>query len=276
MNYIELKIKVQAEFAEILIAELSLINYESFVHNEQGFDAYIPSNLFDQEAINLIQNNYQELFAFEYSDEEIPQQNWNAVWEASYQPIIIQDQCVVRSDFHQMDKQYPYEIIINPKMSFGTGHHETTKMMIEYQLEIDHKNKNVLDAGCGTGVLSIMAALRGAKSIIAFDIDEWAVTNTKENILVNACKQIHVSKNTIKNINLEVGFDIILANINLNVLLDEIPLYAKLLKRGAILVLSGFYENDRAAILDVAQNASLSFESQKNNNHWMALALIKN
>ena len=276
MIYTELHIEIQSEFVEILIAELGLVHYESFVHTEQGFDAYVPSAYFNQESLKLIQSNYADLFTFQYSFKEIPPQNWNAIWEASYEPIIIQEQCIVKSDFHQVDKQYPYEIIINPKMSFGTGHHETTKMMVEYQLEIDHQHKTVLDVGCGTGVLSIMAELRAAEKIIAFDIDEWAVTNTEENILVNACKRIEVSKNTIKNIKLEEDFDVILANINRNVLLEEIPQYAKLLKTGAFLVMSGFYEKDLKEILNVAQNASLSFENQKTDNQWMALLLKKN
>lgn len=276
MVYIELNLGVSTDYVEVLLAELSQIGYESFVYTDSGANAYIPENLFRKEEINELQEKYSNLFSFEYCWQKILPQNWNEVWEASYEPIFIQETCVIKSDFHQIDKKYPYEIIINPKMSFGTGHHETTKMMIEHQLEIDHQAKSVLDVGCGTGVLSLMAELLGAHKIIAFDIDEWAVTNTLENILVNNSKRIQVSQNTIKSITLEDNFDIILANINRNVLLTEIPWYAKLLKTGALLVISGFYESDRDAILEIAKEAFLNLEKQKVDNQWTALVLKKN
>src|SRR5690606_20374736 len=179
-----------------------------------------------------------------FSFDKIEKQNWNEEWEKNYEPIIVDDKCLIRASFHNLDKKYPYEIIITPKMSFGTGHHQTTYLMIKSQLDIDHEGKRVLDAGCGTAILSIMASKRGAKEVEAFDIDEWSITNGNENCEVNSCTNIRLQQGTITEVEIHGEFDVVLANINKNVLLDEIKIYQQYLNKDGLLLLSGFFTTD--------------------------------
>lgn len=275
MNYQEVNIEINTEFAEIIIAELSQIGYESFIDTLEGVQAYIPVNLFEEMALQTIQQQYQDLFKFQYQSRIIEQQNWNAKWESEYKPVIVAEKCVIKSDFHQLDKKYPYEILINPKMSFGTGHHETTTMMLEHQLEINHQDKDVLDAGCGTGILSIMASKRGAKYIDAIDIDEWAINNTLENIKLNHCTQIQAVQATVKEAPLKEKYAIILANINRNVLLDEISTYRQYIVEKGVLVLSGFYQEDHDMICQTATENSFTKIAEKTRNNWLSIRFQK-
>jgi ribosomal protein L11 methyltransferase len=275
LDFIELKVTVSPDFSDILIAELAEIGFESFVDTDEGLNAYIQSHDFDLDQIEEIRQKYSSHAQIAYNFSTIERKNWNEEWEKSYQPIIIGNQCLVRASFHQIQGQYPYEIIINPKMSFGTGHHETTSLMLENQLAISHTNANVLDVGCGTGILAIMACKRGATTVDAFDIDEWAVENSRENFELNNCTHATVQKGTIQEVKLAPVYTIVLANINRNVLLNEIPDYSSLLPQGGFLLLSGFYEKDIADIEKLALASGLAKDSQRVKQPWASLVFKK-
>jgi ribosomal protein L11 methyltransferase len=276
MNYLKIKINLSPEFHEILIAELNEKGYDSFEEKEDGIDAYISESAYSGLDLSAISEKYKELFTFTFKGEKLENKNWNEEWEKNFQPVIIADQCIVRASFHQPPKAYKHDIIINPKMSFGTGHHETTSMMIENQLGINHKNKQVMDAGSGTGILAIMASKLGAAHVSAFDVEEWAFENLKENISLNGCHNIFTALGDIESISLPLPvYDIILANINKNVLMAEIPSYAGRLQPGGILVLSGFYKDDCSDLLKVSEKHGLKKSGENEKNRWASLILKK-
>jgi ribosomal protein L11 methyltransferase len=275
LDFIAVKIEVDSAFSEIFVAELAQIGFESFVETEQGLEAFIQNTLFEEKELKNLQQKYEPQVRIHYTFEKTEQRNWNEEWEKSYQPIRIGHSCLVRASFHTIPESYLYEVIINPKMSFGTGHHETTALMLENQLDVIHQGKQVLDVGCGTGILAIMACKLGAAAIDAFDTDEWAVENTRENFAINHCKQASVQQGTIKEVRLQNEYHIILANINRNVLLQEIPAYASLLGIKGCLLLSGFYEKDIAEIETIALAQNLVKKNQKVKNEWASLVFQK-
>jgi ribosomal protein L11 methyltransferase len=275
MNYLELSIKVNAEFAEILMAELGEIGFESFTEESDGINAYIIEDQLDKTALATIFDQYKTMTAIDWELKEVEKQNWNEVWENSYEAIEVDNQCRVRASFHEPDPAFEYEIVINPKMSFGTGHHETTSMMLAHQLGIDHAQKSVLDVGSGTGILAIMAGLKGANYIVAFDIEEWAAENARENAELNNCPQIIVRQGTIQD-EPQYKYDIVLANINRNILLREIPVYQTFMKDKALLLVSGFYENDAEDIAEMAQSVGLKQIGIKTKNNWASLVFELN
>jgi ribosomal protein L11 methyltransferase len=275
LNYTAYHITVSADYADILIAELAELGYDTFEDTDSGFSAYIPENQIDESAIKDLLHQYQNQFSIAYHKEEIEDKNWNAIWEAAYQPVIIADRCLIRSSFHQIQTKYPYEILINPKMSFGTGHHNTTTLMIEHQLEINHTQKRILDAGCGTAVLAIMAKKLGATHIEAYDIDEWAVSNSLENVALNDSQDIVIWQGDVNSVPAAHQYDIILANIQRNVLLAEMPQYAAHLVPEGEILLSGFYEVDIPVILATAQREGLQEINRKIKESWTALRLRK-
>ncbi|HCW06704.1 MAG TPA: 50S ribosomal protein L11 methyltransferase, partial [Cytophagales bacterium] len=185
MFYTRLQIVCDPEFSEILMAEIAEAGFDTFMETEKGFEAYAEK--FDPEMIELIKKKYHHVSPLLFFEDKVEKQNWNKEWEKNVEPIFVDDQCLVRAEFHEIKKKYPYEIIITPKMSFGTGHHQTTYLMLRNQMKMDHRNKRVMDAGSGTAILSIMASKLGAKSVEAFDIDEWSVTNGQENAEINKC-----------------------------------------------------------------------------------------
>jgi ribosomal protein L11 methyltransferase len=273
MYYSRLNVICDPDFSEILMAEIGEAGFDSFLETENGFEAYVESENYDKDHLQAIKEKYTQQTSVVFYQDRIQKQNWNEEWEKSYQPIIVDDKCLIRADFHKIEKKYPYELIITPKMSFGTGHHQTTYLMIKNQMEIDHYNKRVMDAGCGTAILSVMAAKLGAKEIEAFDIDEWSVSNGKENIEVNACNNIHHQQGKLSDLGLRGKFDIILANINKNVLLDEIKLYQDYLSDKGLLLLSGFYVEDIPDLLREAAKFNLKEVRRDDRDNWAALLL---
>lgn len=273
MYHTRLSVTCDPLFSEILIAEISQAGFDSFLENENGFEAYAEVDRFDESLVEEIKNKYDQVKPLLFSWDRIEKKNWNEEWEKSYEPIIVDDRCVIRAEFHQIKKEYPYTITITPKMSFGTGHHQTTYLMIKAQMDMDHKNKMVMDAGCGTAILSIMASKLGAKSVEAFDIDEWSVINGKENIEVNNCENINIRQGMISELTFEDNYDIILANINKNILLQELPQYVAYLNPGGYLLLSGFYERDIPDLMTRAHVYQLKQVSRDVRENWASLLL---
>lgn len=274
MNYIELTVTTEDDFVEIIIAELAELGFDSFVETDDGVQAYVPEPDFQDAAVKQLLESYADRTSISYSIKGIAQQNWNAEWEKHFEPIEVLDKVYVRAAFHAPNPDFEYNIVITPKMSFGTGHHETTSMVMELQLGIDHQDKTVLDVGTGTGILSILAAKLGASGIKAFDIDEWSVENTEENQQLNNVPNMSVRLGTIQDEPAAI-YDIVLANINRNILLDEIPVYATFMQSGGYLVVSGFYKNDEPDIQTVAQQNGLEKVDSKSKNQWAAVVFKK-
>ena len=271
LRYIEYNFTIEPRdpAAEILIAELGLFGFESFVETEKGLLAYIPSEEHSEDVINDIQILKSDEFIVEYSVKTIEQTNWNEEWEKNFTPINVDNKVYVRAPFHDASTM-DYEIVIEPKMSFGTGHHETTHMMIQHLLDLDLTHKSVLDMGCGTGILAIFAAMKNARPIDAIDIDEWCVENTNENIEKNNCEFISVflgDAHLLKN----QKYDIIIANINRNILLQDLPAYKRCLNNNSILLLSGFYTEDEPLLQSKAKELGFEFLKKFERNNWLSL-----
>ena len=276
LRYIEYNFTIEPRdpAAEILIAELGLFGFESFVETEKGLLAYIPSEEHSEDVINDIQILKSDEFIVEYSVKTIEQTNWNEEWEKNFTPINVDNKVYVRAPFHDASTM-DYEIVIEPKMSFGTGHHETTHMMIQHLLDLDLTHKSVLDMGCGTGILAIFAAMKNARPIDAIDIDEWCVENTNENIEKNNCEFISVflgDAHLLKN----QKYDIIIANINRNILLQDLPAYKRCLNNNGILLLSGFYTEDEPLLQSKAKELGFEFLKKFERNNWLSLRFRSN
>ena len=254
--------------SDILIAELGEAGFESFVEEEDGILAYIQKNDWREDILADIQILSNPKFKIGFALKEIEQQNWNATWEHHFDPIQVDDRCVVRAPFHKAP-EVRFDIVIMPKMSFGTGHHETTFMMLQHILDHDFDGKAVLDMGSGTGVLAILSAMKGAATIDAIDIDHWCYLNAQENVARNNCAQINVCEGDV---DLLKGkkYDIILANINRNILLQDIPAYVTTLTKGGYLLLSGFYEADLESINNKCSQVGLRFLSKLQKNDWVS------
>ena len=257
---------------EILIAELGYAGFESFVENEDGLTAYIKKHEWNENILDDVQILNSQEFKIEYGFNEIEQTNWNQEWEKNFSPIVVDGLCAVRAPFH--DKfDTKYDIIIEPKMSFGTGHHETTHMMIQHILKNDFEGKTVLDMGCGTGVLAILAEMKGAKKIDVVDIDNWCYLNSIENVERNGCKVINVIEGDSSVLEGKT-YDIIIANINRNILLNDMGVYASCLNKNGILFLSGFYNEDVAMLQEACKKHMLKFEEKSERNYWVSLKFL--
>ncbi|MFO7719979.1 MAG: 50S ribosomal protein L11 methyltransferase [Gillisia sp.] len=272
LNYIEFKFKISPlqPASEILIAELGYAGFESFVEDEDGVTAYIPSEEYDREMLAGIHILQSEEFEITYTSLEIEQINWNSEWEKNFDPLIVDDICSIRAPFHEQPDT-EFDIIIEPKMSFGTGHHATTHMMVQFILKNDWKDTSVLDMGSGTGVLAILTEMKGAKEIDAIDIDNWCYQNAIENAERNNCELISVYEGGAE---LLEGrkYDRIIANINRNILLEDINSYAACLNAGGKLFLSGFYTEDIKAIEKECNRYGLKLEDQLERENWAALS----
>ncbi|RFN59935.1 50S ribosomal protein L11 methyltransferase [Marixanthomonas ophiurae] len=258
---------------DILIAELGYVGFESFVETETGVLAYIQKEECHENILDEVQILSSEAFTIEYNKKDIAQTNWNAEWEQNFKPIEVNDTCVVRAPFHEK-RGVPYEIIIEPKMSFGTGHHETTFMMLQHILENDWKNKTVLDMGCGTAVLAILAEKRGATQLDAIDIDTWCVENSQENVDRNDCSHITVTLGDATVLPSEPTYDTIIANINRNILLADMAAYHCCLKPNGELYLSGFYKEDLTLIQKSCNKLGLTFVENKERTNWIAAKFV--
>lgn len=273
-NYLEFNFKIEPlqPWNEILMAELIEIGFDSFTEEHDGILAYIQKDLFKEEdlkALHLLQNPDIRI---SYSFQEMPNINWNEEWEKNFSPINIEGKVSIRAEFHE-NQNLPHEIIIQPKMSFGTGHHATTYLMIQQMLDLDFQNKFVLDMGCGTSVLAIFAKQQGAGKTVAIDIDEWSVENSIENAARNNVK-LEISQGTAENLGSE-NFDIILANINRNILISDIPTYVSVLNEGGKLLLSGLCFFDVDDILEVCTAQKLTLKKKLQREEWVSLLLEK-
>jgi ribosomal protein L11 methyltransferase len=278
MNYIEVNFTIKtletaeinaAMAREILIAELGALNFESFVNTENGLQAYIQEEDFVVEEVEDLYLLENPDFSITMDVVTIEQQNWNAEWEKNFEPIEVDGKCVVRASFHDK-KEVEFDIVIEPKMSFGTGHHETTHQMIAQLMNMDVSGKRVLDMGCGTGILAILACMKGANSITGIDIDEWAFENALENVRNNKCSQIIVKQGGAELLN-NCSYDVILANINRNILLNDMEAYIKTMSRGGQIAFSGFYVSDISHIDTKARSLGLRLQRQSEKNNWAAL-----
>ncbi|WP_179333276.1 50S ribosomal protein L11 methyltransferase [Winogradskyella costae] len=258
---------------EILIAELGYSGFESFVENEEGVIAYIQKEEWNDKILEEIYILTSDEFKINYTFEEIEQTNWNEEWEKNFNPIVVDDVVSVRAPFHAKRDDVKYDLIIEPKMSFGTGHHETTHMMIQHILQNDFKNKSVLDMGCGTGVLAILAEKVGATKLDAIDIDNWCYLNSLENVERNDCKHISVYEGDVALLNGK-KYDSIIANINRNILLADISEYAKCLNENGSLFLSGFYQEDIPIIEAECNKQMLKLTKTLQKGQWVSLKFI--
>ncbi len=278
MNYTEVKFICTPNneiVNSVLSATIADIGFESFVEDELGTTAYIQTEVFDLEKLNEILENLPIEAQITYSYKTIEDQNWNEEWEKNYfQPLIIDNRCIIQSTFHNVPATYEYNIYIDPKMAFGTGHHQTTELMIREILKEEFEGKSVLDMGTGTAILAILTSMKGADPIAAIDIDQWAYDNAIENLTLN----------NIDNIDIKIGgaellgdatFDIILANINRNILLNDIHVYSSVLNSGGTLYMSGFYEEDIPAITEECNKNGLSFEYNSTKDNWVAVKFTK-
>ena len=266
----------KAEFSEILSAQLDAVGFEGIFEEEQSVTAYIKANQFEESGLKVIKKLLGSLHCtISWETKEIIEQNWNRVWEENFEPVIIPDQCVVRAPFHQEFSEYDLVITIEPKMSFGTGHHQTTRLMMEEMLRMDLSGKKVLDMGCGTGVLAILAEKLGAVEVLAVDNDQWSYENTLENISRNSCKNIEVIKGSVNKLP-EQEFNLILANINRNILLEQIPSYAIHAAAGSYLLLSGILLQDEETIRERAEEAGYRHLRSAMLENWMLLIFQTN
>ena len=262
---------------DVLSAVLADAGFESFVERPDGIAAYIQADLYKEENLRQAIADYPLPGTdITYSYTEAEDKDWNEEWEKNFfQPIVIGDRCVIHSTFHQDVPQAEYDIVINPQMAFGTGHHETTSLIIGELLDTDLQGKRVLDMGCGTSILAILARMRGASSCTAIDIDDWCVRNSLENIALNHLDGIHVYQGDASSLTNKGPFDVVIANINRNILLADMRHYVARMSQGAMLLISGFYTEDIPTLRSEAERLGLHYTGRREKNHWATLAFTK-
>lgn len=257
---------------EMLIAQLGYVGFESFVEQDYGVTAYIQKQEWNSKILDDVFLLHSNEFNITFEHNEIVQTNWNEEWEKNFNPIQVDDLVSIRAPFHT-NPSLQFDIVIEPKMSFGTGHHETTHMMVQHLLALDLDTKKVLDMGCGTGILAIFAEMKGAKPIDAIDIDRWCYENSLENIQRNNCNHITVYEGDASL--LKEKYDVIIANINRNILLSDMKTYTDCLNENGVLLLSGFYKEDIVIIEDEVTKHGVTFETMIQRNNWVALKYVK-
>ncbi|MFC2086218.1 50S ribosomal protein L11 methyltransferase [Bacteroidota bacterium] len=278
MNYFEFTFilaNYSEEFNEILMAKLCLLDFDSFTETQNGCKAYISVNKLNKEELNeIIKETEKSLGKISYSCEGIMDQNWNEVWEKNFEPIIVADKCLIYAPFHTKVKMLDYNILIEPKMAFGTGHHATTAMMLEHLLDINLEEKKVLDMGSGTGILAILASMKNADLVYAVDNDKWAYKNCLENIELNNIENIFTIEGDVNSIKEEL-FDIVLANINRNTLIKDIGSYVNVLNTDGMLIMSGFYVDDIPDIEQEANAYDLFLKKYLEKDNWASVVFTE-
>jgi len=276
MEYIEVDIKIEKSevFSDIVVARLNEIEFETFLENDNGVRCYIQATLFDKKKLDIELDKIKQYTKLNFNINHVAQKNWNEEWEKNFKPVHINSHCLIRSEFHNNSGNFKDEIIITPKMSFGTGHHETTFLMINELYNLDLNDKSILDMGSGTGVLSIVASKNGAKQVVGIDIDEWAFQNSIDNAKLNNTENISFLHGDIKLIENQ-DFDIILANINRNIIEKDIEEYYNLLSDKGDLLISGFLVEDVDFIINLSINNRFNVINKKNKGQWSIVHLRK-
>ena len=279
MKYFEVTFSVNPcneTATDILSALTAEIGFESFVECEGGMQAYVQQSLFDEEALKGIISDFPiQDTEITYTITEPEDKDWNEEWEKNFfQPIVIDNRCVIHSTFHKDYPKAEYDIVINPQMAFGTGHHETTSSILGELLDADLKGKSVLDMGCGTSILAILASMRGADPVTAIDIDDWCVNNSRDNIALNNIDNITVELGDASLLEGRKPFDVIIANINRNILLNDMVAYTACMHKGSEIYMSGFYVHDIEAIRSKGESLGLKFVHYREKNNWAAVKLI--
>jgi len=276
MRYIEVKFSVSPfqPWADLLSAELGEIGFESFVEEGNHLLAYVEEDFFNEESIKAVDTLNNESVQVSFEFKYLEQKNWNKEWESNFEPVYVDDEVCVRATFHKPEPKYKYEIVIDPKMSFGTGHHATTHLILSAMRSIDFKDKSVLDMGSGTGVLAIFAAIKGANPIFAIDIDEWCSVNAQENAERNNVSQIQISQGGKEKIS-GLKVDILLANINRNILLDQMAAYSEAILPNGVLHISGFYKTDVDVLVAEAKLNGLEYVAQNAIGDWTTVNFYK-
>ena len=275
MKYLEVTFTVSpaSETANDIIAALAAdLGFESFVESPQGTIGYVPINLYDEKALREAMTDFpMSDTSITFTTCEMEDKNWNEEWEKHFfEPIVVDSRCVIHSTFHKDYPKADFDIIINPQMAFGTGHHQTTRLIISYLLDINLQEKTVLDMGCGTSILAILASMRGAKQLTAIDIDEWCVNNSIDNLELNHIDNIKVFQGDASSLASEGPFDIIIANINRNILLADMQHYVARMNQGGEIYFSGFYESDLPMIQAEAERLGLRYLSHRTEKEWTA------
>lgn len=274
MDYIQYDFKVTPvePGSDILIALLAELGFESFTQNDTGVEAYIQEEIENEE---LVKELSFEDFSFSYTRTVIPKTNWNEEWEKNFSPVYVDDLVCIRAHFHPKSNNIKHDIVITPKMSFGTGHHDTTWLVSKTMFSIPFTNTHVLDMGCGTGILAILAKQLGATKLLGIDIDDWSIENSIENAAINAAADIEFKKGDASILPGTETFDIILANINKNVLKKDLPAYYACLKKDGHLLLSGFFTADVEELKQLTQSIGFTFIESYNKNEWAVIKLKK-
>lgn len=274
MNYLNYQFTVEPPEpgSEILMAMIADYGFESFDTNPKGFDAFITED--NAKEINLSDLAFDD-FKFSVSIQKIEQTNWNSEWEKNFEPVIIDDLVAIRANFHSPITTVKLNIEITPKMSFGTGHHQTTRLVAKQLFQLNLTEQRILDMGCGTGILAILAEKLGAKEVLGIDIDDWSVENSIENVTINKCTKTIIKKGDIENLNSENPFDLIIANINKNILKKHLPTYAEKMKQGSHLILSGFFLTDVDELIEIVNKLHLTKVCVETENEWAMLVLRK-
>ena len=274
MNYIQYSFSIEPvePGSDILIALLADLGFESFTQNETGVEAYIQEEIENEGLVKEL--NFED-FTFSYTRTTIPKTNWNEEWEKNFSPVYVDDLVCIRAHFHPAAQHIKHDIVITPKMSFGTGHHDTTWLVSKTMFSIPFTNTHILDMGCGTGILAILAKQLGATKLLGIDIDDWSIENSIENAAINNASDIEFKKGDASLLPAQETFDVVLANINKNVLKKDLPSYFACLKKGGYLLLSGFFTADVEELKQLALSIGFSFEESYHKNEWAVIKLRK-